>query len=298
VYLDYTGCGNSLNVRQPARAAADHGLAAVTGSWTCTSTGFRFDLARPWPASCTREPAGGVLRPGAAGPGGIPRSSSSPSLGTWPGRLPGRQVPAAVDGVERQVTGTRCATSGAASPRRCPSSASRLTGSSDLYETSGRGPVASSTSSPATMGSRSGCLVSYDASTNEANGDFNRDGSDDNRSVELRGEARRTIPRSTSCGPRQVRNFLVTLFCSQGVPMLLAGDEMGRSSAATTTPTARTTRSRGWTGRPRASSRPDRFHPRPLSGLRGRTRCSAAAGSSAGSPRPPAAAGCARTSYC
>ncbi len=72
-------------------------------------------------------------------------------------------------------------------------------------------------------------LVSYDGKHNEANGDRNADGTDDNRSWNCGTEGPTDDPAITDLRARQVRNFLVTLFCSQGVPMLLAGDELGRS---------------------------------------------------------------------
>jgi glycogen operon protein len=72
-------------------------------------------------------------------------------------------------------------------------------------------------------------LVSYHRKHNEANGEDNRDGSDDNRSWNCGAEGPSDDPAVNELRARQVRNFLVTLFCSQGVPMLLAGDEMGRT---------------------------------------------------------------------
>ena len=72
-------------------------------------------------------------------------------------------------------------------------------------------------------------LVSYNGKHNEANGDGNADGTDDNRSWNCGTEGPTDDPAITDLRSRQVRNFLVTLFCSQGVPMLLAGDELGRS---------------------------------------------------------------------
>jgi glycogen operon protein len=72
-------------------------------------------------------------------------------------------------------------------------------------------------------------LVSYDHKHNEANGDGNRDGTDDNRSWNCGTEGPTDDPAIGELRARQVRNFLVTLFCSQGVPMLLAGDELGRT---------------------------------------------------------------------
>jgi glycogen operon protein len=110
-----------------------------------------------------------------------------------------------------------------------PEFASRLTGSSDLYETSARRPVASVNFVTCHDGFTLRDLVSYDRKHNEANGDYNRDGSDDNRSWNCGAEGPSDDPAVNETRARQVRNFLVTLFCSQGVPMLLAGDEMSRT---------------------------------------------------------------------
>jgi glycogen operon protein len=107
--------------------------------------------------------------------------------------------------------------------------ASRLTGSSDLYATSGRRPVASINFVTCHDGFTLHDLVSYNHKHNEANGEGNRDGTDDNRSWNCGVEGPADDPAVTALRARQKRNFLVTLFLSQGVPMLLAGDEMGRT---------------------------------------------------------------------
>jgi glycogen operon protein len=110
-----------------------------------------------------------------------------------------------------------------------PEFASRLTGSSDLYETSARRPVASVNFITCHDGFTMRDLVSYDRKHNEANGDYNRDGTDDDRAWNCGAEGPTDDPAVNELRARQVRNFLVTLFCSQGVPMLLAGDEMSRT---------------------------------------------------------------------
>jgi isoamylase len=110
-----------------------------------------------------------------------------------------------------------------------PEFASRLSGSSDLYETSARRPVASVNFVTCHDGFTLADLVSYDKKHNEANGDGNHDGTDDNRSWNCGTEGPADDPAIAELRARQVRNFLVTLFCSQGVPMLLAGDELGRT---------------------------------------------------------------------
>jgi len=107
--------------------------------------------------------------------------------------------------------------------------ASRLTGSSDLYATSGRRPVASINFVTCHDGFTLQDLVSYNHKHNEANGEGNRDGTDDNRSWNCGVEGPADDPAVDALRARQKRNFLVTLFLSQGVPMLLAGDEMGRT---------------------------------------------------------------------
>jgi isoamylase len=114
-------------------------------------------------------------------------------------------------------------------PSTLPEFASRLTGSSDLYETSGRRPVASINFVTCHDGFPLADLVSYNAKHNEANGEDNRDGTDDNRSWNCGVEGPAEDPGVMELRARQQRNFLVTLFCSQGVPMMSAGDEIGRT---------------------------------------------------------------------
>jgi isoamylase len=114
-------------------------------------------------------------------------------------------------------------------PGTLPEFASRLTGSSDLYETSGRRPVASINFVTCHDGFTLTDLVSYNAKHNEANGEDNRDGNDDNRSWNCGVEGPAEDPAVNDLRARQRRNFLVTLLVSQGIPMLLAGDEIGRT---------------------------------------------------------------------
>src|SRR5690606_19393276 len=110
-----------------------------------------------------------------------------------------------------------------------PEFASRLTGSADLYETSGRRPVASINFVTCHDGFTLTDLVSYDRKHNEANGEDNRDGTDDNRSWNCGAEGPVEDPAIVRLRHRQRRNFLATLFLSQGVPMLSHGDELGRT---------------------------------------------------------------------
>jgi glycogen operon protein len=107
--------------------------------------------------------------------------------------------------------------------------AQRFTGSSDLYEENGRDPFASINFVTAHDGFTLRDLVSYNEKHNEANGEDNRDGSDDNRSWNHGAEGPTDDPAIRGLRARQQRNFLATLLLSQGVPMLLGGDELGRT---------------------------------------------------------------------
>jgi isoamylase len=227
-YLDYTGCGNSLNVRHP------HALQLIMDSlryWIVDMhvDGFRFDLA----AALARElhdvdrlaaffdlvqqdPVVSqvklIAEPWDVGQGGYQVGKFPPLWSEWNGKYR--------DTVRDFWRGR---------PATLPEFASRLTGSSDLYETSARRPVASVNFVTCHDGFTLRDLVSYDRKHNEANGDHNRDGTDDNRSWNCGAEGPSDDPVVNELRARQVRNFVVTLFCSQGVPMLLAGDEMGRT---------------------------------------------------------------------
>jgi isoamylase len=105
----------------------------------------------------------------------------------------------------------------------------RLTGSSDLYAHNGRRPYASINFITCHDGFTLADLVSYEAKHNEANGEKNRDGESNNLSWNCGEEGASSKPEILALRARQKRNLLATLFLSQGVPMLLAGDEMGRS---------------------------------------------------------------------
>jgi isoamylase len=107
--------------------------------------------------------------------------------------------------------------------------AERSTGSSDLYEGTGRRPLASVNFVTAHNGFTLTDLVSYNDKHNEANGEDNRDGSDDNRSWNCGVEGPTDDPDVLALRARQRRNLLATLVLSQGVPMLLGGDELGRT---------------------------------------------------------------------
>ena len=229
-YLDYTGCGNSLNARHP------HSLQLVMDSlryWILEMhvDGFRFDLA----AALARElhdvdrlstffnlvqqdPVVSqvklIAEPWDVGEGGYQVGNFPPLWTEWNGKYR--------DAVRDFWRGR---------PSTVPDFASRLTGSSDLYATSGRRPVASINFVTCHDGFTLTDLVSYNHKHNEANGEDNRDGTDDNRSWNCGAEGPSGDPAINELRARQKRNFLVTLFLSQGVPMLLAGDEMGRTQA-------------------------------------------------------------------
>jgi len=227
-YLDYTGCGNSLNARHP------HALQLVMDSlryWILEMhvDGFRFDLA----AALARElhdvdrlstffdlvqqdPVVSqvklIAEPWDVGEGGYQVGNFPPLWTEWNGKYR--------DTVRDFWRGR---------PEAIGEFASRLTGSSDLYASSGRRPVASINFVTCHDGFTLHDLVSYNNKHNDGNGEGNRDGTDDNRSWNCGIEGPADDPVVTGLRARQKRNFLVTLFLSQGVPMLLAGDEMGRT---------------------------------------------------------------------
>jgi isoamylase len=227
-YLDYTGCGNSFNVRSP------HALQLIMDSlryWVVEAhvDGFRFDLA----AALARElhdvdrlsaffdlvqqdPVVSqvklIAEPWDVGEGGYQVGNFPPLWSEWNGKYR--------DTVRDFWRGEAAA---------MPDFASRLSGSSDLYETSGRRPVASINFVTCHDGFTLTDLVSYNTKHNEANGEDNRDGTDDNRSWNCGAEGPTGDPAVNALRARQRRNFLATLFCSQGVPMLLGGDELGRT---------------------------------------------------------------------
>ena len=194
--------------------------------------GFRFDLAADArPRAARRRPAVGVLRPHPAGPGRQPGEADRRAVGRRRGRLPGRQLPAAVVGVERQVPRRASATTGAASD--ADAGRVRLPLHRQLRPLRGRpggAPSASINFVTAHDGFTLRDLVSYDDKHNEANGEDNRDGESDNRSWNCGVEGADRRPRGhRRCARRQQRNLLATLLLSQGVPMLLGGDEIGRT---------------------------------------------------------------------
>jgi glycogen operon protein len=227
-YVDYTGTGNTLNVRQP------HTLQLLMDSlryWVLEMhvDGFRFDLA----ASLARtlhdvdrlsaffdliqqDPVINqvklIAEPWDVGEGGYQVGNFPPLWSEWNGRYR--------DCVRDYWRGA---------DQTLPELASRLTGSSDLYEHTGRRPWASINFVTCHDGFTLADLVSYNEKHNEGNGEDNRDGEDHNRSWNCGVEGPSDDPEVLALRQRQVRNLLATLFVSQGVPMLLAGDEIGRS---------------------------------------------------------------------
>ncbi len=226
-YTDYTGTGNTLNVRHP------HSLQLLMDSLRYWVTemhvdGFRFDLA----ATLAREfydvdrlatffelvqqdPVVSqvklIAEPWDIGPGGYQVGNFPPQWTEWNG--------AYRDTVRDFWRGE-------------PSLgefASRLAGSSDFYEHSGRRPFASINFVTAHDGFTLRDLVSYNEKHNDANGEDNNDGESHNRSWNHGVEGPTDDPEVLQARAREQRNFIATLLLSQGVPMLLHGDEMSRT---------------------------------------------------------------------
>jgi isoamylase len=227
-YRDYTGTGNTLNMRHP------HVLQLIMDSlryWVLEMhvDGFRFDLA----ATLARElhdvdrlssffdliqqdPVVSqvklIAEPWDIGEGGYQVGNFPPLWSEWNGKY--RDT---VRDFWRR------------SDQTLAEFGSRFTGSSDLYQGTGRRPNASINFITAHDGFTLSDLVSYNDKHNEANGEDNRDGENDNRSWNCGEEGPSDNPEVLALRRRQTRNFLTTLFLSQGVPMLLGGDEIGRT---------------------------------------------------------------------
>ncbi|MFJ4569978.1 glycogen debranching protein GlgX [Streptomyces sp. NPDC088846] len=227
-YADYTGCGNTLHVVQP------HVLRLITDSLRYWVTemgvdGFRFDLAAalarsmhdvdmlsPFLAVIAQDP---VLRrvkliaePWDVGSGGYQVGAFPPLWTEWN---------------DHYRDAVRDFWRGALPDVR--DLGYRLTGSSDLYAWGGRRPYASVNFVTAHDGFTLRDLVSYEQKHNEANGEGNRDGTSDNRAWNCGAEGESDEPAVNALRRRQLRNLLTTLLLSTGVPMLVAGDEMGRT---------------------------------------------------------------------
>jgi isoamylase len=227
-YFDTTGTGNTLNMRHP------HVLQLIIDSlryWVSEMhvDGFRFDLA----ASLARQfhevdrlsaffdliqvdPVVSqvklIAEPWDVGEGGYQVGNFPTLWSEWNGRYR--------DTVRDYWRGE---------DRTLADFAYRLTGSSDLYGRTGRRPHASVNFVTAHDGFTLSDLVSYDHKHNEANGEDNRDGSDDNRSWNSGAEGPADDPAITEIRERRRRSLLATLLVSQGVPMLRHGDELGHS---------------------------------------------------------------------
>ncbi len=227
-YMDTTGTGNSLLMRHP------HVLQMIMDSLRYWVTemhvdGFRFDLAAALARQfhevdrlsaffdmVQQDPVVSqvklIAEPWDVGEGGYQVGNFPPLWTEWNGKYR--------DTVRDFWRGEHAT---------LPEFASRLTGSSDLYLSDGRRPAASVNFVTAHDGFTLADLVSYNHKHNEANGEGNRDGSDDNRSWNCGAEGRTEDPAVAALRDRQKRNFLCTALLSQGIPMLLAGDEMGRT---------------------------------------------------------------------
>jgi isoamylase len=228
-YMDYTGTGNTLNPLHPSvlRLIMDSLRYFVI---ECHVDGFRFDLASALAREfydvdrlsaffdiIHQDPVLSqvklIAEPWDVGPGGYQVGNFPILWSEW-------------NGIYRDVM--RDFWRGSAS---LASFASRFGGSADLYERDGRRPFASINFITAHDGFTLRDLVSYNTKHNEANGEANHDGTDDNRSWNCGVEGPTDDPAVLALRARQQRNFLATLFLSQGVPMLLGGDEIGRAQS-------------------------------------------------------------------
>ena len=226
-YMDYTGTGNTLDARHPSvlRLIMDSLRYWVS---ECHVDGFRFDLASALARelydvdrlsaffdTIHQDPILSqvklIAEPWDVGPGGYQVGNFPVLWSEW-------------NGIYRDVV--RDFWRGQSSIAEF---ASRFTGSSDLYESDGRQPFASINFVTAHDGFTLRDLMTYNEKHNEANGEDNRDGTDDNRSWNCGVEGETDDPAINALRWRQQRNFLATLFLSQGVPMLLGGDELART---------------------------------------------------------------------
>jgi isoamylase len=226
-YMDYTGTGNTLDARNPAvlRLIMDSLRHWVT---ECHVDGFRFDLASTLARglydvdrlsaffdTIHQDPvlsqAKLIAEPWDVGPGGYQVGNFPVLWSEW-------------NGIYRDVV--RDFWRGKAS---LADFAARFAGSSDLYESDGRKPFASINFVTAHDGFTLSDLVSYNDKHNEANREDNKDGTDDNRSWNCGAEGPTDDPEVRALRARQRRNFIATLLLSQGVPMLLGGDEICRT---------------------------------------------------------------------
>ncbi|WP_307828430.1 glycogen debranching protein GlgX [Antrihabitans sp. YC2-6] len=227
-YMDYTGTGNSLNVGHP------HTLQLIMDSLRYWVTemhvdGFRFDLASTLAREfydvdrlstffelVQQDPIVSqvklIAEPWDVGPGGYQVGNFPPQWTEWNGKYR--------DTVRDFWRGE---------PSSLGEFASRLTGSADLYERTGRRPFASINFVTAHDGFTLRDLVSYNEKQNEANGEDNNDGENHNRSWNCGIEGPTDDAEINALRARQQRNFIATTLLSEGVPMLCHGDELGRT---------------------------------------------------------------------
>jgi isoamylase len=229
-YMDYTGTGNSLNVRNPQV------LKLIMDSlryWIQEMhvDGFRFDLASTLARELhdvdrlsgffdviNQDPVISqvklIAEPWDVGEGGYQVGNFPVLWAEWNGKYR--------DTVRRYWK---------SDDGQLSDLAYRLTGSSDLYQRDGRRPSASINFVTAHDGFTLHDLVTYNDKHNEANGEENRDGANDNHSSNMGVEGETEDPEINQLRDRQKRNFLATLLLSQGVPMLRAGDELDQTQA-------------------------------------------------------------------
>jgi isoamylase len=226
-YMDYTGCGNSLDLTHPRvnQMVLDSLRYWVTEMHV---DGFRFDLARTLVRGTSDETTSPFLDtvlqdPVLAKVKLIAEAWDVGPDGYWVGRFPAPW--SEWNGKYRDNVRKFWKGDGG----QAAELASRLTGSSDLYRYSGRKPTASVNFVTAHDGFTLRDLVSYNEKHNEANGEGNRDGDTHNNSWNCGVEGPTDDEAINALRAQQQRNFLATLFLSQGVPMLLAGDERSRS---------------------------------------------------------------------
>ena len=199
--------------------------------------GFRFDLASALARTGHEvDMASALLTAIGQDPDAAPREADRRALGRLDGRLPGRASSRRRGWSGTTSSATRCATSGAGRSSGIRTVATRLAGSSDLYADDGRSPYASVNFVTAHDGFTLRDLVSYESKHNEANGEGNRDGTDDNRSQNFGVEGETDDPEIVALRRRTAANLLVTLCLSNGVPMITAGDERGRTQRGNNNP--------------------------------------------------------------
>lgn len=233
-YMNFSGCGNSLNCNHPV---ASQMILDSLHYWVVNMhiDGFRFDLASiltrmsngsvipaEWPSITSAINSDPILAntkiiaepwdcAGLYQLGGFPAGENN-RWSEWNGRFR--------DDIRRFNRGDENVATAAAT---------RIAGSSDCYNHSGRKPMASINFITAHDGFTLNDLVSYNYKHNDENGEQNRDGSDDNISYNHGFEGECTNPKIENIRKKKIKNFFVHLMTAQGVPMMLGGDEMRRT---------------------------------------------------------------------